>query len=46
VQQAVNRKALCGDGRGDRVDQEGHVVIDHRDPEAALAAVGGDLDQR
>jgi hypothetical protein len=46
VEQAIDREALRGDGRGDRIDQERHVVIDHRDPQAALAGVGFDMDQR
>ena len=47
VNQPVDRKADRRNLRGDRIDEEGHVVVDERDAHPALARVlGGDRDGR
>ncbi len=47
VSQAVDHEARLGNDRGDRVDQEGHVVVDDGDAQiAALVVLRSDLDHR
>jgi len=43
VKQPVNGQLLGGDGIGDGIDEEGHVVIDEADPHPPVAgfAAGG-----
>ena len=42
VEQAVDDQAARGDRAGDRIDQEGHVVIDDADPHPALAELAAE----
>ena len=42
----VDRDVLAGDRGGDRIDEEGHVVVDHRDAHAAARVVGRERFQR
>ena len=38
VDQPINRQPLRSQGRGDRIDQKGHVIIDHANPHEALGS--------
>jgi hypothetical protein len=38
MEQQVDRETLCGDRRGERIDQERHVAVDHRDARCSALA--------
>ena len=42
MDQPIDREALGGDRRCDRIDQEGHVVVDYRNPHEAHCRRPGD----